>query len=187
MSQNLYFWALVAHDPLQTEITRLKEVALQRFHSGRALRSPAHITLIPPIRLAIADLDRIQEEFCWVAQRTSSFCLELDGVRGFSKRVVYIHVRPSKPLMDLSAQMEMIRTKYFPNHKQVHHTFNPHVTLAFRDLSPDLYSEALGYFQELDLSYTWEADHLCRLILAEDGWHVDHICPLRQEPDQIRP
>ena len=96
MSANvkLYFWALVAKEPNQSKITRLKEEAAHRFHSSRALRSPAHITLIPPLRLSPAQLESLQEDFCEVALCTPPFNLDLTGVNGFPERVVYIHVHP---------------------------------------------------------------------------------------------
>lgn len=179
MSANvkLYFWALVAKEPNQSKITRLKEEAAHRFHSNRALRSPAHITLIPPLRLSPAQLESLQEDFCEVALCTPPFNLDLTGVNGFPERVVYIHVHPHNTLDHLVTRLEAIRFSRFPHHKRVYSTFTPHVTLAFRDLSPDLYPSALRYFQSMDLEFDWKADSLSRLILLEDGWYVDHNCP----------
>ncbi len=90
---------------MQTEFTHLKHIARDRFHSQRALRSPAHITLIPPLRVSEPDCQLLERKIASIAHHTEAFELEIDGVNGFPPRVIYADVIQHQELTALYQQM----------------------------------------------------------------------------------
>ncbi|MCF8237831.1 MAG: 2'-5' RNA ligase family protein [Saprospiraceae bacterium] len=170
----MYFWALVAEGELQSRLTSLKHIARDEFQSQRALRSPAHITLIPPVRLTDQACQQIERRIASVALQAAPFILQIDGVKGFSSRVIYADVVEHQELVDLQHRLDAAFREECPGHRIKHHSYRPHVTLAFRDLDPKIYPLALAYFQNLGLHFEWPCRHISRLKHHQDHWEIDH-------------
>ncbi len=86
--KSLYFIAVLPPEPILTEIRQMKLDVRDRFGSARALRSPAHITLVPPFHADDSSLEQVHEVLAGVAKRTSSFVVELDGFDCFRPSTV---------------------------------------------------------------------------------------------------
>lgn len=160
----------------------MKELAWNRFHSRRALRSPAHITLVPPLRLSEQDRDVIENRITSIAAHTPRFDLCIRGVNGFPPRVIYADVMPHPTLMDLHHEIQSVLEQEKIGNSLKVYPFRPHVTLAFRDLAPDRYPDALSFFQELDLQFHWPVHRISRLRHYQDHWKVDHAVYLHIQP-----
>lgn len=47
---SLYFLAVIPPEPVFSEVMAFKKEMSERFSSSRALKSPPHITLLPPVQ-----------------------------------------------------------------------------------------------------------------------------------------
>ncbi len=170
---SLYFWAIVAEGHLLNELTTLKQLAADQFGSQHALRSPAHITLIQPIRLSPEKLASTSSFIQKIAGERNPFHIQLKGIRGFPPKVVYVDVDRNQELQALQHELMCA----FNEHKLLKSgtlkSFQPHVTLAFRDLSEDRYEAALHFFDKMNLNYEWTAQRISRLKHHPDGWQIE--------------
>ena len=101
----LYFIALVAPEEIQSSITEIKLDFKNRFSASHALKSPPHITLIPPFRFDKKNennLIKILDEFSMYEPR---FKQKLDDFGSYPPRVIYIKVDKSDSLKNLHSRL----------------------------------------------------------------------------------
>lgn len=177
-TRTLYFWAIVAEGHAQTELTRLKQLASNQFGCHHALRSPAHITLIPPIRLTAAKCDELTPAIRQVAERIQPFQVRLKGINGFAPRVVYVDVQPCNQLDQLQERLLAAFDLHDLIKNDSLNPFRPHVTLAFRDLHEDQYDVVLEFFRGMEICFDWSVFRLSRLHYHMDGWKIDQYWTL---------
>ncbi|RIV18967.1 2'-5' RNA ligase family protein [Fibrisoma montanum] len=164
----LYFIALLPPADIQREVTAFKQTALERFGSGHALRSPPHITLIPPFRRDQTDFAPLQT----LADRQVPFPVSLRDFDRFGRRVIFVNVLPSEFLSACQQQIaEFCRTTYAvePDRRP----FHPHMTVAFRDLTQSAFPGAWAYFSAQSYDRRFTADAFALLRHTGQGWVVE--------------
>ena len=132
----LYYIAVVLPSPQANAVKTLQNRVHTEYHSRAALRSPSHITLQAPFRLAldqVGDLKQVLTEF---ASSYSPVSIELDGFGCFPPRVVFVRVIENQALSLI--QHDLIKTltenQMTCSGEQGSRAFHPHITIAFRDL-----------------------------------------------------
>ncbi|TYQ23736.1 2'-5' RNA ligase family protein [Pseudanabaena sp. UWO310] len=168
-----FFIALLPPREIQTEAIQIQNYFGDRYHSQAALKAPPHITLIPPFELARDRLEPLQIELEKFAKTRSPFAINLSGFAAFPPRVIYIHVVPSPTLLqlygDLAATLSQnlgIVDPYAPR------PFVPHMTVAFRDLTPENFDLAWAEFGDRQINFEFEAKELTLLVYEERKWEV---------------
>lgn len=166
--KKLYFIAVVFESDIEQRVRKLKLVARDRFDSARALRSPAHITMVPPFHYPC---DQIDELLSIVDNFTMMSCpLTLSRAGHFGKRVIYIECDQHKALRSNKRQLDKLLNPYGVTKKEGR--FHPHITIAFKDLKPVQFDAAWDYFK--DRCNLGQSRHY-RLVLLEsrkEGWHI---------------
>lgn len=136
--QQLYFIAIIPPSPLLEELQKIKEHIAQKYHSYRALKSPPHITIIPPFRypesqegILIQALKKIQ-----VPDR---IFITLHNYNCFYPKVVFIHVEKTDELDALYTHAyTVIQNELQIVLSQKYSSFHPHITVAFKDIDMPL-------------------------------------------------
>lgn len=152
----LYFIALVLPPPLDEEVSRLKEYFRDRYNSKAALRSPPHITLHMPFKWKEKrepELIRALEKFSLGRHPVT---VELKNFGCFPPRVIFIDVVKTSELEQLQKDLvKFCRSELNLTHANWRdNPFNPHVTLAFRDLRKDRFAEAWKEFHGREFGAT---------------------------------
>ena len=179
--KDLYFIALVPGEPLLTEIKEIKEVFARDYSSKHALRSPGHITLVPPFRCDPDNINLIMAELKKIADSSNPFDVELRGFASFPPRVIYIKPLKSRSLLFIYHNLKDALSTYIPELIRMNRTFRPHVTVGFRDLSEEMYYKAWGMFKDKEFNRNFNADAIYVLKHFKDGWKI--IRSFRFNPD----
>ena len=132
-----YFIALLPDDALQQEVTAFKQTALDRFASGHALKSPPHITLIPPFLQDQEDFSSLQD----FTSLLTPFTVRLNGFNRFDQRVIYIDVQADESLIACQQLLASFCEQNFGT-KTAARPFHPHMTVAFKDLKNAVFPDA---------------------------------------------
>jgi 2'-5' RNA ligase len=170
---SMFFVAIVCPEQINDEILQFKHWMRDRFGCTVALRSPAHITLIPPFwsdETQQADLLNSLTSF----DRTPyKLTIKLNGFSHFGNRVLFVDVEKQKQLEDLKFNIG----KHFLNCmnlfvKDSDRPFHPHVTIANRDLKPGDFIIAWKDFATK--KYTAQFDFIKPSLLKLTGgkWNV---------------
>jgi 2'-5' RNA ligase len=143
---NLYFIALIPQSDVCEAITNFKKDFAVRFNSKKALKVIPHITLKAPFKLSAKEHDALIEWFNNLKFDIPAFTIELKKFGAFhNKRNPVIFVQPVMNLYLHSIQKEILNNfklqypKEFQNH-DLH--FNPHITIAYRDLDYESFTRA---------------------------------------------
>lgn len=174
----LYFIAIVAPEEINNQVLEWKHYMLQHFNCKVALKSPAHVTLIPPFDMPNTMQHEMEEVLMEFAQEQPSFPIQLKNFAAFKPRVLYVHVQPNTHLSDLQARLETyLLAINFPIKKE-ERAFHPHVTIANRDLHKDDFPRAWQYFQQLQYEVTFPANTISLLRHNGQIWEVANSFPL---------
>ncbi|HUP11300.1 MAG TPA: RNA 2',3'-cyclic phosphodiesterase [Niastella sp.] len=177
----LYFIAIVAPEAINQQVLEWKHYMLQHFNCKVALKSPAHITLIPPFDMRDTMQHELEEVLLEFAQEQPSFSIQLKNFAAFKPRVLYVHVQPNTHLSELQAQLQAyLLDTSFPIKKE-DRPFHPHVTIANRDLQKDDFPQAWQYFQQVSYEVSFVADTISLLRHNGQLWEVANSFPLRNK------
>jgi 2'-5' RNA ligase len=170
----MYFIAQVLPDELNKQILPWKQMMFDKYGCKVGLKSPAHITFIPPYYMndemqseLISDLD----SFCSSQQ---PFLIATKNFASFKPRTIFIDVVINEQLAQLKKATDVFfKSKQYPM-KFDTRPFHPHITIATRDFAKKIFFEIYPYFEKQEFEETWSADSLSLLRHNQKNWDVIH-------------
>ncbi|MEQ8927148.1 MAG: 2'-5' RNA ligase family protein [Fulvivirga sp.] len=175
----LYFIALLPPEPIYSEVSELKKYMSTEYGSKAGLRSPPHITLHMPFKIKEEKEHDLKASITELAQATNPFTVYLNGFGHFRDRVIYIHIENSDELTLLFHSVNEVMKKVFNvfNSDYKNRGFNPHMTLAFRDLKKQVFHNAWPEFEAKTFVKHFRAESLCLLKHNGESWGVYYKAP----------
>jgi len=169
----MYFIAFIAPGDVDEVISKWKGFMKERFNCSVALRSPAHITLIPPFWMDEIHQSKLETALDEFARQERKFAVELRDFGAFRPHVIYVTVRANDELLQVRSRLEKFLTKgqIFPIKKD-DRPFEPHVTIATRDLHKKSFREAWMIFKEKKYHASWQVDSIGLLKHNQKNWDV---------------
>lgn len=169
-----FFVALLPPSDVQSEVNEVKGVMRDRFDSKAAFRSPPHITLHAPFEWPVSAIDRLQDSLSKFAYAQMPVPISLDGFNAFSPHVIYIDVVKSAGLMALHPKlMTHLETDIsLVSQQERKRAYVPHLTVAFRDLKPNMFRKAWAEFQRQEFHSDFTVSHLSLLVHSGNLWTV---------------
>jgi 2'-5' RNA ligase len=170
---SMYFIALVAPNEINEEVLKWKQLMKDRFGTVVALRSPAHITLVPPFWMDQPLEKPLQTIISNFSLQENSFNITLKDFGAFKPRVIYVGVPENKSLQLLHDRLLqlLISLNTFPIEKE-DRPFHPHVTIATRDLHKKSFREAWEVFKEKKYDAPWLVNSISLLRHNQKNWDV---------------
>ena len=175
----LYFIAIVAPAEINDPVLVWKKYMEEQYGCTVALRSPAHITLVPPFTMKEDRENELGEYLQQFSSAEKSFTINLKDFDNFKPRVIFLHVEPGEALLQLKERLELylLSLEKFPVKKE-ERPFHPHITIANRDLNKKDFPKAWAYFQSLSFSATFTADSIYLLKHNNKEWEMAARFPL---------
>lgn len=171
-THRMYYVAIVCPKEIDEKVYQFKEWMRKQFGCMVALKSPGHITLIPPFWMDEAREDELRatlQQLCGHETVT----VEMNGFSHFGDRVLFILVNENEQLTALKNKTEA----YFLQNlngiiKKDERPFHPHVTIANRDVSPSTFVKAWAHFSKEKFESSFNADKVSVLKLNSGKWEV---------------
>ncbi len=174
---SMYFVAVVCPDEINQKVLSFKHWMRDQFGCTVALKSPAHITLIPPFWVKQEEEAKILAALHSFQQRKEQINIQLNGFSHFSNRVLFVQVEQNASLALLKSDVELHFTSVFPEIIQKdNRPFHPHVTIANRDMSPAAFIQSWGHFSKEKYHATFPVSSFSLLKLVEGKWQVIASC-----------
>ena len=154
-------WYLIAVTPpaeTAEEIDQLRKEFAEKYACQRALKPPVHLTLSEPFEIRQELEPKLMRLLTGIGLHQMPFEQSLNGFGHFGKEVIYIKADQHEKLMSLKKEIRRHIRKRF-GHKD-RHSFKPHYTIAYRDLSEEMYTKAYEEYQHREFS----ASYLCETI-----------------------
>lgn len=169
----LYFVALLPPSKLRQQIHRLKMEFKKEFKSAHALKSPPHITLLSPFSPPKPmEISPILASF---VQEQTDFEVQLKDFSTFGKRVIFIDVLRNSELLLLQKNLENLAR----SHREIFgynygdREFNPHISLAFRDLTKENFDKAWTRYQNATFQSSFKASELVLFKHNRKRWEIE--------------
>jgi 2'-5' RNA ligase len=169
---SLFYIAISCPENINEKIEGMKNYMEEQYGCRAARKSPAHLTVIPPFRAE----DELQPTLLNFITTFNiglvPFDVTLKGYGQFAERVLYVDVQaPNENLIQLEKECMNEFSEQFPGIIfGMKPEFNPHVTIATRDIPEGAIRGARSYFEQnhpIDDSFPVNSLSLYRL---EDGW-----------------
>lgn len=172
-THSMYFVALVCPERINEKVVQYKNWMKTRFGCTVALKSPAHITLVAPFWLENEKEYMLIETLRSFHPAIGGFDIRLEGFGHFGKRVLFIDVKENQYLNQLKAEAEKHFQASFPGViNKDDRVFQPHVTIANRDLQFSHFDKAWEYFSTIEFSENFTGVSASLLKLVEGKWVV---------------
>ena len=169
----MYFVAILCPDDLNKKIQAFKEWMQEKFGCKAALKSPAHITLIPPFWFEEPDENILLNIISSFQSNIPAIQIQLKGFAHFAKRVLFISINPNPELNKIRNETEgHFKQQLGGLIKEEARPFTPHITIATRDLKPGDFMKAWEHFSQKKFEERFSADQISLLKLSEGKWNV---------------
>lgn len=168
----LFFIALIPPEPFRQKAWEMKEHFRDEYESKASLNSPPHITLHPPFKLKQGEEEKeLEQALGQVASDFEPFEARLKDFGAFPPRVLFIDVEKEHAMEKLQkAIMKQVVELAAEEKKRPDHSFHPHMTLAFRDLSKANFHRAWKEYQGRELRYSWQVRQFTLLKHNGKNW-----------------
>ena len=170
---HMYFLAIIAPEEINEYVLKWKLYFRDRYKCVAALRSPAHITLIPPFWMNIDLENELIETMNSFCKTQINFEIYLRNFNFFKPRVIFADVTKSDRLFGLHENLNLFiaEKKKFPI-KSNDQIFHPHVTLATRDLTKKAFNEVWAIFANKKYEHKWNLNSVSLLRHNKKNWDV---------------
>ena len=171
--RELYYIALLPDDKLSQLCLEYKQQAQNLFQAQVALRSPAHITLIPPFNADEPVINQIILILAHVATQQHELELQLNGWQHFGVMTIYLCFAANLTLSLLQAETKQqiaLLAKLRPEAE-----FTPHISIVNRDLAEIDFNSAWEYFNQQSFPTLTKCTQLALLKHTPFGWQI-HQC-----------
>jgi 2'-5' RNA ligase len=165
---HLYFIALVTNGDLFDRIREIQLHCAEEYKSKKALRSPPHITLIPPFRQDTSIELVLDKKLTPFFNKHTSLNIELNGFGKFDSRTIFIKPEENSGLINMQEELQYYLSEDFSFiERNPARKFNPHVTIASGDLRKEYFKTAWQEFESKTFSETWNISSAH--LLKHDG------------------
>ena len=168
----MYFAAIICPPGLDQDIIQYKYWMRDHFGCVQALRSPAHITIIPPFWLHLEREEKLKETLQAFTTDQNELIIQLDSFSAFGKRVLFIRVLENPELEAIKKQVEQHFAGIFGEIRKDDRPFHPHITIAHRDLKPGDFEKAWSHFSQKEFKETFLLNTISLLKLTSGKWKV---------------
>jgi len=166
--------AVIPSEEICGIVTVIKNDFAETYNSRAALKSPPHITLVPPFHYELEREEELKSQLIEFCDNQRSFPLELNGYQAFIPRVIYINIQQSDKLFELFNHI----TKHFESRlglvskRRKGRQFSPHMTVAFSDLTKEMFYKAWRVYKSKDLHFRFEVSNVSLLRHNGKMWET---------------
>ena len=175
---HMYFLAVVLPEYINEKVLQLKLMMREQYGCTVALKSPAHITLIPPFWLHESLEQNLLQDVNIVARTITPFTISTNNFSAFQPRTIFIAVQPNIYLNNLKQKTDdFFAAKENYKIKLDRRPFHPHITIATRDIHKKAFYEVWPLFEHKIFKEEWVADSISILRHNTKNWDILYTAP----------
>lgn len=146
---------------------------LEKWGCKVGLKSPAHITIVPPFWMDETLENNLLEDVSGISKTLTAFTIITHNFSAFKPRTIFI-----EPVLNKGFQtVKSVADNFFKTHtayniKPDNRPFHPHITIATRDLHKKDFAEAWPLFENKTFDKKFEATGLSVLRHNKINWDV---------------
>jgi 2'-5' RNA ligase len=161
---SLFFIALIPNRELRDKINTIKKDFSERFGSSKALKVYPHITLKAPFKCSDNGRKELLNWFSEIFIQQKPFLIHLKDFGAFHNKnnpVVFVNPVKNNELIKMQRELMVSFNSLFPAYiHQVDLNFKPHMTVAYRDLTPANFSLAWQEYKNKPFNEIFEVNSI---------------------------
>lgn len=160
MYTNLYFLAVLPPAETASAVDKIKLDFAANYGATKAVKVLPHITLKAPFTIDANRHAEITNWFNGVTTEIPPFDIRLNGFGAFDNAknpVIFIKPEPNDSLHKLQKKVLIDFATHLPEIKisYIEKDFNPHMTIAYRDLTREQFEQAWPKYKESQFEATF--------------------------------
>lgn len=165
----LYLTAILPPALLAEEIDNIRKEIADKYKIYAALKPPVHITLYKPLRLPSAQEEHLLQILKSVAFLHYPFEQKLENFDYFNNKTLFIDCVKEPKLDALQSNISELyyKNKIDADDVKSNTSFHPHITIANRDITPDIFVPLWAEFKNRKLKRSFTIDRFT--LLKHDG------------------
>jgi 2'-5' RNA ligase len=165
----------VLPQPINEKVLKYKQMMLEKYNCKVGLKSPAHITLVPPFWMEAEKEQQLISDINSLNGSLPPFYLSTNNFSAFKPKTIFIALTPNEKLNEAKRTIDMLfKNNSFYNIKIDTKPFHPHITIATRDLFKKDFHEVWPWFAEKKFAEGWVAKGISILRHNKKNWDVIH-------------
>lgn len=178
----LYLTAIIPPKELSEQIAEIRKEVSERYNVYAALKPPVHITLYRPLTIDDANEEQLIGLLKPVSYGHEPFMINLLNFDSFNIQTLFIAAVKNPLLSNLQKNISAIysKNKIDPKEIKSNTTFHPHITIAFRDIPPEVFPEIWKEYKNKKFKRSFRVEHFS--LLKHDGkqWQPFKEFPLQK-------
>jgi 2'-5' RNA ligase len=169
----MYFIAMVLPAHLNEKVLKYKNMMLEKFNCKVGLKSPAHITLVPPFWMEEEKEESLISDLENLSSQIAPFLVTTNNFSAFKPRTIFIQPVLTEELNKAKQAVDVVfRNNPLYNIKIETRPFHPHITIATRDLYKKSFHEIWPWFAEKEFKEEWMVEGFSILKHNKKNWDV---------------
>jgi 2'-5' RNA ligase len=145
--KDFLFAGFILPEPYHSEINFIKNAVAEKFRCLHALKTPPHITILPPFHMDQSHLAGFNMELEKMLTVEDSFYIHITGFGFFTtNHVAFLDVELSTQLKEIKFGVMKVLKNYLIVKDQ---KFHPHITIAHRDVEPAQFRLLKSYLESM--------------------------------------
>src|SRR4029079_3811718 len=107
----MYFIAIVLPKDLDEKVLEYKNLMFEKYNCKVGLKSPAHITLVPPFWMDEEKQERLIADINSLSDQVKPFLISTSNFASFKPKTIFISTGPNDQL----SQVKMATDEFFKN------------------------------------------------------------------------
>lgn len=183
-----YFIGLLPPAVIEAQFKTLKQGFAEQFHVKYALQAPAHLTLKMPFRYKEAKERELAARLTAALEAQAPFQLKLTRIGHFGRRNIHQQVASSESLMQLQTTLcSFCKRSLHLVEELSDRNFQPHLTLAYKDLKPIHFKEVLEFARQNAVQGDFLVERAYLLKNVENRWQVIAPLPFGNSSNNLMP
>lgn len=157
--ERLYFIAILPPKDIANQVQEVKKDFVEKYDSKEAYHKPPHFTLQIPFKAPETIEEILVPNLIFFVEEQDSFPVQLSGFNHFRDDVIFIDVEDPTAMKALHADLiEFLQNDIGFN--RVKKNLTPHMTVAYRDLTPDNFQRAWTEFKDRPFDYSFDVNSI---------------------------
>ncbi|NLK45986.1 MAG: 2'-5' RNA ligase family protein [Treponema sp.] len=178
--QQTHFLGVIVPDDITSTLEDCRRFMNRKYGCKSGHSTPIHITLVPPFRLpeefCTKDLSSVIQQYVLSDYNISSFVAHIDNFDAFADRTIFAKVSPSAHWTNLRDKVLAAVLMVAPTlTKKDMRPFQPHLTVANRDIPAGASIEALQVLNELNFFEDFQVDNITIFERINEKWKTASI------------
>ena len=184
---SLYLTAILPPPDLSEEIDDIRKELSEKYQVFAALKPPVHITLYRPLDVESKLESHLIKLLKPVSGLHKPFVQELENFDSFNNKTLFVHCIKQPLLNRLQQDIAAViyKNKIDVPDVKSNNSFHPHITLAYRDVKPEVFIPLWDEFKNRKFKRRFTVDHFT--LLKHDGkkWHPLEHFPLNKSEELL--